>query len=117
MSYFLDQDRVDVFCSQCNIDRKAAEESGINWEHLRSLCEHYETYLSELETAGMVVTTALQSVRNVHSLKMRLKSSEHLAAKVIRKRIKEPSDDISVASVTIPYPSRHTDEAKRHSRT
>jgi len=85
---------IDAFCEQNKVDRRKAEASGIQWSTLSAICEHHHSRLRELQTAGMVVTEALQPISSVHSLKMRVKDPAHLIEKIIRKRIEDPETKI-----------------------
>jgi len=97
---FLNYDTVDAFCAQNHVDRKTAEAAGIQWSTLEAICKHHAARADELRTAGIVVTTALQPVPYVHSLKMRVKNWVHLAEKIIRKRIDDPKNVIDETNYT-----------------
>lgn len=73
MEHFLEPACVDEFCRRFQIDREKAEAVGIDWQALREIVDHHSARQDELQTAGMVVTSALQRVPEVHSLKLRVK--------------------------------------------
>lgn len=65
--------------------------TGLTWEALESVAECHHAKSDELRTVAAYVRDRLQSVPGVHSVRMRIKDSVHLAMKIIRKRIENPS--------------------------
>jgi putative GTP pyrophosphokinase len=87
--------RID-FLRKYNIDPSKFEGTGLKWEDLDQIRESYKDIQVDLQDAGNVVFYILRRLKEVHSLKMRIKNPDHLIVKIIRKKIIAPSMDINL---------------------
>lgn len=71
---------------------------GLSWESLTSIHDDHDRRAQELLDTAQTVTTRLAQFPCVHSLKHRIKNSEHLIEKIIRKKHENPERDLSVES-------------------
>jgi putative GTP pyrophosphokinase len=77
----------DEFCRAYNITAK--ERLGVaekEWSTLEEICAEYQSRASEFESTGSSIADRLKSLKQMHSLKVRVKDPEHLIEKIIRKR-------------------------------
>jgi len=72
------------------------QEAGLTWDDLDALEADYARIRSGLESVGSYVVDALLKCPKVHSIKYRLKESDHLLEKVVRKRLENPDRTITV---------------------
>ncbi|PRC92127.1 hypothetical protein [Solimicrobium silvestre] len=88
------------FLLRNNILREEWLESKLNWDTLLNIGMHHETQISTLEDHAKILANAIQKFALVHSVKWRVKNTEHLLVKIIRKCAKnEPKySAISVAN-------------------
>jgi putative GTP pyrophosphokinase len=78
------------FLAKYNLPPDTLSQTGIDWDELVRICNDHENNFEELEIDGLSLSKRISRVENVHSLKIRVKDPEHLAAKIIRKRLKDP---------------------------
>ncbi|WP_052078613.1 RelA/SpoT domain-containing protein [Spirochaeta lutea] len=88
------------FFSRFNIDPLAFDRSGLRWSTLEDIARSYETIKPELHTLGRYVVDSLLKCTKVHSLNYRIKETDHLLEKIIRKTIADPSRNITPENVT-----------------
>ncbi|KVQ76940.1 RelA/SpoT domain-containing protein [Burkholderia multivorans] len=62
------------------------EVAAIDWNILRSIGDHYESQKPTLARAAEALARDLQAIDRVHSVRFRVKDTDHLLAKIIRKR-------------------------------
>ncbi len=75
-----------------NLPQDALERTNLSWDELAAIYADHEASATRLEpTAGFIVE-CLRRVPEVHSLRYRIKSPEHLIAKIIRKKLARPDD-------------------------
>jgi len=72
------------------------ESSGLEWSSLEKVCALHNANLQELQTTADYMLQRLRQISAVHSLKMRIKHPEHLIAKIIRKKLDEPTREITI---------------------
>ena len=96
---------LDSLLSRHCITRGEYDSTGLNFESIQAICNHHVEATSELESAGRYIADRLQGVSEVHSLKLRVKSPAHLAAKVIRKKLEKSDLTLTVET----YESEITD--------
>jgi len=60
--------------------------AGLSWDDLSEIERSYATIQGGLESVGSYVVDALLKCPKVHSIKYRLKESDHLLEKIVRKR-------------------------------
>lgn len=74
------------------------ERSGLDWNELLVIKKDHESHLSELETVGGSLTNDMIRTECVHSVKYRIKDSEHLLEKILRKRLDDASFDCDITN-------------------
>ena len=77
------------FLERYNLPSEAFETTGLEWDELLRIHDHHETNLSSLEVHARSIVDQLRSISEVHSLRYRIKSPEHLVEKIIRKKLKK----------------------------
>lgn len=65
--------------SFCNID--------ITWEELNEIYNDYSLQRDDFDPIAQLVISKLHKIKNIHSIKYRIKDAEHLIEKIIRKKI------------------------------
>jgi ppGpp synthetase/RelA/SpoT-type nucleotidyltranferase len=75
------------FLTKFNLEGDAFETTKITWDELVEICHDFEQDIPEFEQTGLSLAKKLGAVEGVHSLKFRVKDSQHLAAKIVRKRL------------------------------
>lgn len=65
----------------------ALQTTGLVWDELLSIAKDHEERSRELEDLASYVAQRLRTVKQVHSIRYRVKDRWHLVAKIIRKRI------------------------------
>lgn len=86
----------DEFLKKYNIDPKLFAETGLRWPDFEAIYSDYEKKYSDLIATGNLVSEHLRQIKEVHSLKMRIKEPEHLIEKIIRKKQKEPEREVTI---------------------
>ena len=66
------------------------EKAGIGEDELQIIKDGFKDKLSKYETAAQSVTGILLKTSGVHSVRYRVKDPDHLAEKIVRKRIENP---------------------------
>lgn len=84
------------FLRRYNISEEAFANTGISWEELEEIRDHYLRTRYELEPTARKIVNILNKTEKVHSVSYRIKAPEHLMAKIIRKRIGKPELVISL---------------------
>jgi ppGpp synthetase/RelA/SpoT-type nucleotidyltranferase len=74
------------FLVRNKISRQDFEASNISWLNLYEIYEDYILRRQGFESVAEFVVKQIQSLKDVHSVRWRLKSPEHLLEKIIRKR-------------------------------
>ncbi|OXI88549.1 hypothetical protein CFB50_08605 [Burkholderia sp. AU33423] len=95
------------FRQQNNIPDGQWEVAKIDWKTLLAIGRHHESQKNSLTRAVEAMARDLQSIDLVHSVRFRIKDTDHLLAKIIRKRVEgsEKYADISVEN----YQTKITD--------
>lgn len=88
----------EEFLTKYNVSKQQYVATGLVWSELEEIFADYEAYVSELLITGNLISDRLRQIKEVHSLKIRVKDSEHLIEKIIRKRIEEPDRQINLQS-------------------
>ena len=84
------------FFGKYRIGKEEYKATRLEWDALIGIHNDYLNELSNLEPTAKYVVDCLQQIDVVHSMKFRLKDSEHLIEKIIRKKINNPSIDINI---------------------
>jgi putative GTP pyrophosphokinase len=72
--------------AKLGITAEQFERTGLNWEALVEIAQSHIEAASELQLTGDAVSGMLSNVREVHSLRVRVKSPDNLVMKIIRKK-------------------------------
>ena len=65
-------------------------QTGYKWDDLITLYDSYEKIRNDFLPTAKEIAEQIMPIENVHSVKYRIKDSEHLIAKVIRNKINKP---------------------------
>ena len=98
-------DDLNVFLEKFDISEKDFESTNLKWEDLLSIKEDYKKIRKELDLIARYIEEKLHTLDIVHSVRYRIKDSEHLLAKIIRKKIEDPEREITIQN----YKSSITD--------
>jgi len=79
-------DTINTFLKRNNLDFDSWTKANIKWEILEEIAQDYIKESANLENTAKVIANAIQKFPNVHSVRWRIKESDHLLAKIIRKR-------------------------------
>ena len=93
------------FLSQYNIIKEDFDSTGLYWNDLQKLREEYEIFQNELVPPANYLIEKFHNVKSIHSVRFRIKDSNHLIEKIIRKKIENPERIIDVNN----YKSEITD--------
>lgn len=69
--------------------------AGMSWEELAAIAEDHRRRSDDLATAGRAVREKLERCSAIHTIKMRVKSEDSVAEKIIRKKLTSPDRRIS----------------------
>ena len=86
----------DDFLMRYNLTVEDLVSSGLNWDELINIYNHYLDELSRLEAVSEYIAGILRKVENVHTVKNRVKNPEHLIEKIIRKKLGKPELEFTV---------------------
>jgi ppGpp synthetase/RelA/SpoT-type nucleotidyltranferase len=89
-------DDLNVFLEKFDISEKDFESTNLKWEDLQSIKEDYKKIRKELDLIARYIEEKLHTLDIVHSVRYRIKDSEHLLAKIIRKKIEDPEREITI---------------------
>lgn len=78
--------RKSDFLSRYNLSEKCLEDTGLQWKELMAIKKDYESILDTFDAVGRFVIDQMIGSPAIHSINYRLKNSEHLLEKIIRKR-------------------------------
>ena len=78
------------FFKRYHISKKDFESTGLVWKKLEEIFDHFSAYRHIYEPAAKDIVERLVTLKTVHSVRYRIKDSEHLIAKIIRKKIEDP---------------------------
>lgn len=87
----LDQNK---FFRSYSLDNAALTKADLKWEQLVEIYKDHNDKFAKLETTAKFISDNLHQVKEVHSLKFRVKDPEHLIEKIIRKKLEDASLDI-----------------------
>lgn len=78
---------LDKFLECSNITFTDWERSCISWEALQAIAKDHDSRRKELDNAAQFFARTMQAFTAVHSVRWRIKDTEHLLEKIIRKRV------------------------------
>ncbi|WP_052437354.1 RelA/SpoT domain-containing protein [Vibrio campbellii] len=74
------------FLKKQNLTQLDWDKADIEWDDLKKIAADFEKRKEEFEQAALSISALLQRQSSVHSVRWRIKDTEHLLAKIIRKR-------------------------------
>ncbi len=77
----------DAFLKKYNISKDDFSKSKVDWNEVKEIYIHYQGIKNQFEPTAKDIVERLIQLRCVHSVKYRIKDSEHLIEKIIRKKI------------------------------
>lgn len=86
----------DDFLNKYNISIEEFTKADISYKKIKEIQEDYCSKFPKFDDAGANLVRILLRFEGVHSVKYRIKDPEHLAEKIIRKKIKNPKLDITI---------------------
>lgn len=98
-------DSLEMFLRTHSYSAKEWEDSGLSWDTLKAIAEDHARRIEDCATAGRAVREKLERCPAIHTIKMRVKSPDSVAEKVLRKKIMSPDREFSLAT----YRSEVTD--------
>jgi putative GTP pyrophosphokinase len=78
--------KIADFLARNQIDRDTWKRAGISWEILQDIGTDHESQVDRLRDSAEFLAKIVQRFEAVHSVRWRIKSTEHLLEKIIRKR-------------------------------
>ena len=78
---------LDVFLEKNKISRTDWESTECNWEDFVAIANHHEANKSDLGAVAELFANLIQKIPRVHSVRWRVKDTEHLLIKIVRKRL------------------------------
>ena len=89
-------DDLNIFLAKFDISEKDFESTNLKWGDLQFIEKDYKKIIKELNLIARYIEEKLHTLDIVHSVRYRIKDSEHLLAKIIRKKIKDPKREITI---------------------
>lgn len=75
-----------AFFKKYNISEENFSKASISWEVLNKIYEEYDSLVENLELTAQAIVNKLNKAKEVHSVRYRIKNTEHLIEKIIRKK-------------------------------
>ncbi|TDX11464.1 RelA/SpoT domain-containing protein [Flavobacterium sp. S87F.05.LMB.W.Kidney.N] len=94
-----------LFLEKYNINPDKFKATTLAWNDLKAIYQDYCKEIPKLESSAIYIFNSLMKTSNVHSVRYRIKDAEHVIEKIIRKRIKDPKQIITIKN----YKSELTD--------
>jgi ppGpp synthetase/RelA/SpoT-type nucleotidyltranferase len=88
--------RKNEFYSRYRLSDEILENSDIKWTDLTAIKKEYESMTDTLDAVGRFVVDQMISCPAIHSINYRLKDSEHLLEKIVRKKTENNERVITV---------------------
>ncbi|MDD5215118.1 MAG: hypothetical protein PHQ03_06230, partial [Methylococcales bacterium] len=77
--------KFENFLKDNRISDEVWQKSECNWDLLQAIKEDYEKNISKFEDAATILVKEIQKISAVHSVRWRIKNTDHLLEKIIRK--------------------------------
>ena len=87
---------LDFYIKKAGIDFETFDQIGLTKEELIAIRNDYRNSMEELEPLARYIVKQLHNSSKVHSIRYRIKNEDHLIAKIIRKKVKDPLREISL---------------------
>lgn len=78
---------LDEFLAKNRISLADWESTGSSWEDFVAIANHHEANKSDLGAVAELFANLIQKIPQVHSVRWRVKDTEHLLVKIVRKRL------------------------------
>ncbi|MGE8446645.1 MAG: hypothetical protein ACN6O1_10560 [Comamonas sp.] len=88
MNNFMMSKTLDDFLKKNRIDQEMWAASRLNWEQLQLIGRDYESRHEHLRDSAEFFARVIQRFPSVHSVRWRIKDTDHLLEKIVRKRSK-----------------------------
>jgi ppGpp synthetase/RelA/SpoT-type nucleotidyltranferase len=85
-----------IFFEKYNIKNKDFKTTGLEWRVLQKIYSDYLQEIPKLEASAIYIFNRLMKTPHVHSVRYRVKDAEHVIEKIIRKKIKDPGQVITI---------------------
>ena len=76
---------LEDFLGRNRIARTTWDQSGLDWPRMQAIAEDHEGHLDRLRDSAELFAHAFQRFPSVHSVRWRVKDTDHLLEKIIRK--------------------------------
>lgn len=91
-------DNLSDFLVHFNITQAEFQSTKLVWSDLLKIRFDYESFKLELTPPANYLIEAFHSVKTIHSVRFRIKNSDHLVEKIIRKKLEEPDRIIDITN-------------------
>ena len=81
-----DRNPINIFLTENRISQETWERADISWEILSAIAEDHKQQSAHLEDAAELIAKRIQKCSAVHSVRWRVKNTDHLLEKIVRKR-------------------------------
>jgi putative GTP pyrophosphokinase len=85
-----------TFFKKYNVPEDALEKTGLKWPDLETIYVDHSNNVANLQPTANYIAESLRQVKEVHSLRIRIKDSEHLIEKIIRKTLEDSTLEINI---------------------
>ena len=85
----------NILLSNC-ISKEQFDSTGFKWDDLEVIYKQFIKNQQDLQNTADHIRKRLQNEQSIHSIRMRIKDPEHLVAKIIIKKIENPSREITI---------------------
>jgi putative GTP pyrophosphokinase len=92
---------LEEFLERHDLPRRDFDKTGLKVDDLDGIAKDHESKRYQLTQAANYISSMLQQVPDVHSIKYRLKTSDGLVAKIIRKKIESPDRIVDIGNYEI----------------
>jgi len=82
--------KLDDFLLKFNKTKKQFDKSGYKWESLLKIADDYDDYKKGLLTVIAGIAKKFHVLPDTHSVRYRIKETDHVVEKILRKRIDDP---------------------------
>ncbi len=89
---------LDSFLASTRIEQTTWEQAAIDWKILLEIANDHENQLDQLRDSADLFARVIQRFPGVHSVRSRIKDTEHLLEKIIRKRANGATKYLSITS-------------------
>jgi putative GTP pyrophosphokinase len=84
-----------TFCGKHSFGDGQIDKCELDWAELEKIHDKHSESVSDLHNAAGYILERLRQIKQVHSVRLRIKDPEHLVAKIIRKKIENPKRDLT----------------------